>query len=184
MAEEEPKSRLISEVTLPDNNTIKKWENTDGNVRYTRNGNFLSPDIGKGLEQTTELAGKPDTPGGSMTQAELSEYGHGITSEELRTNRISNKYREWNDIQMLDLGEIPGGSHNKESRYVIGWANNESLIKAIDNDPLIETEQERDMAREALARQVIKDLEDKEGDEAARIIESYNWYHGQVQRQD
>lgn len=173
----ERKSDLISEVELPDGNTIRKWENTDGKMRYTRNGQFVSPDVGRGLEETTELSGPAQTPGGEMTQRELSEYGHGISSEDLRRNRIENKYGKWDDTEALRDDVILGGASNERNRWIQSWMGNETVERKIENDPLLETQGEKNRAREAYARDIVSQLEQVSSEgEAKDVLRQYDIY--------
>lgn len=168
MADNERKSKVLSKARLPDRTTVIKRETSTGKIQYVRKGPgisgelFISPSVGKGLEQTTELGGTNVLPDGKdLTQSELQEFGVNVDRETIRNRRIRNKYTEWNNFEGYERRSLPGGDSKSaiRERRVKAFMNNEVIQKEVDNDPLIESSEERRIALESISKQLIKELE-------------------------
>lgn len=184
MADNERVTEVTDEVRLPDGTRVKEYTNEEtGNVTYRRTGpgisgaQFISPDVAEGLKQTTELGGRIEVPEGRLTQEELSDYGIGLSAEELRQNRLENKYPEWEEYDGLSTQTIPGGKSAKTERWIQGWMENNEVQQQVRNDPLLEDKSERARAREALAREIVGNLQDvRSRNEAMQVLRNYGIY--------
>ena len=167
MADNERKSTVLSRARLPDQTTVVKRETSTGNVQYVRRGpgingeQFVSPDVGEGLEQTTELGGTTVLPDGkSLTQSELNEFGVEVDKERIKERRLKNKYTEWEDFDGLERRTLPGGDTKEilKERRIKAFMNNETVRKEVENDPLIESSDEKRIAIESLSKQLVNEL--------------------------
>lgn len=184
MAENDRVTEVTDEVRLPDNTVVKEYTNPEtGNVTYRRTGEgisgaqFISPDVAEGLQTTTELGGAIEVPEGEITQQELDQYGVGIDGEELRKRRIENKYEKWDQYSGIRTDQIPGGESKRRERWIQGWIENNELQTQVENDPLLENDQEKKRAQEAMARRIVDELEEVNSrQEAMRVLRNYGIY--------
>lgn len=185
MAEDERVTEVTDEVRLPDGTTVKEYTNPEtGNITYRRTGRgisgaqFISPDVARGLQQTTELGGRIEVPESELTQEELSNYGIGLSAEELRQNRINNKYQYWDEGDDISTNRILGGKEYQDRRWVQGWMENNEVQTMVNNDPLLETKQEKQQAREALAREIVERLKNVQSRDEAKfeVLRDYGIY--------
>lgn len=181
---DERETEITDEVRLPDGTRVREYTNPEtGNVTYRRTGKgisgaqFISPDVAEGLQQTTELGGPIEVPEGDLTQQELSDYGIGLTADELRQRRIENKYQQWDDTTGIDTSVIPGGPSGRKQRNIQGWMDNNEVQTEVRNDPLLQSQRERRKAEEALAREIVERLSDvNTRDEAIEVLRDYGIY--------
>jgi hypothetical protein len=182
---DERSSKILSQARLPDGTTIVKREISTGDTQYVRKGpgisgeQFVSPSVGEGLEQTTELGGTNVLPGNEgLTQSELNEFGINVDREKIRQNRIENKYTKTNEFEGLERRTLEGGDSAEQvrKRRIKAFMNNDTIRKEIDNDPLIETQQEKKMAIESYSKQLVEELEGANSrSEEERILREYGF---------
>ena len=179
MADDERKSTVLSRARLPDQTTVVKRETSTGQVQYVRRGpgingeQFVSPDVGKGLEQTTELGGTNVLPDNeSLTQSELNEFGIEVDRETIRKRRIENKYTEMSNYEGLERRTLQGGNSKQQvrQRRIKAFMNNDTIRKEVKNDPLVEEGEEQKMAIESLAKQLVSELEEANNRREERAI--------------
>jgi hypothetical protein len=168
MADNERKSTILSQARLPDGTTVIERETSTGQTQYVRRGDgisgeqFISPDVGEGLKQTTELGNSNVVPGNEgLTQEELQDFGINVDAETVRQNRIENKYTKINETENLERRTLEGGDSKEQvrKRRIKAFMNNDVIRKEVDNDPLIETNKEKKRAIESYSKQLIEELE-------------------------
>lgn len=180
MVDNDTQTERLDKVRLPNGTTISKWENPEtGNISYRRNGRFISPTVGEGLEQTTELAGPIEIPDSqSVTQRELNEFGVSVDRETVRQSRLKNKYTEWENFDGLERRRLEGGDSKAilRQRRIKAFMNNETLRREVKNDPLIESRDEQRIAIESYAKQLVDELTNARTEkEEKRILREYGF---------
>lgn len=163
-------SELIEVVQLPDGEQMKKIRNKNGGFSYRRgsNGQFLSPKVGKALEQNADRqVGRDNNL--SDNQAQFSVKPR---SENDRETLVNQRYPNIDETTGLNPKRIDSG--NQKEQNIKAWMDNTTIKKQVKNDPLLNTQQERDRAREARARQITNDLQGVENErEAIKILRDY-----------
>lgn len=176
---DERKSTVLSRARLPDGTTVVKRETSTGQTQYVRRGEgisgeqFVSPEVGEGLEQTTELGGTNVLPDGEdLTQSELNEFGIQVDRETIRERRVQNKYSKWNEFEGLERRRLPGGDSQElvDQRRIKAFMNNEVIRREVENDPLIESSEEKRIAIESLSKQLLEELDEASNRTQERAI--------------
>jgi hypothetical protein len=161
-------SELIASYQLPDGEKVQKFRASDGEISYRRgDGTFVSPTVGEGIEErASRNTGQKDSD--SQVQFIVTPQ-----SQQDRQEAIKKRYPEYDNVERLDPNQITG-SESEEQRLVKGWMNNQTLEQQIKNDPLLQTDRQQKLAKEARARQIANDLQEVESEsEAIRILRQY-----------
>lgn len=185
MADNERKSTIISQARLPDGTTVVERETSTGQKQYVRKGEgisgeqFISPDVGEGLKQTTELGNSNVVPGNEgLTQRELQDFGINVDAETVRKNRVENKYTKLDETENLERRTLEGGDSKEQvrKRRIKAFMNNDVIRKEVKNDPLIETSTEQKLAIESYSRQLVEELENaRNRSQERRILREYGF---------
>jgi len=158
MADSEKQSELLASYQLPSGDVVRKIETASGDIQYRRGrttksgkqgGSIISNQVGDNIAERAAS----DVGSDRQVQFIVSPKSKGD-----RERAIVERYPELERVSNLNPGRIESGQSRKVSA-IKHFMQRPEIKKQISKDPLLSSNRERQRAREARARQIVKELE-------------------------